>query len=195
MLHYKRPKEEAAIIHHLETFPWVDEVIIQDHINGPNNADWGKFEGAMKARNRIVYTNDDDMLIFNIGQILSTWDGIHCSIGMRQSHWGCYTNAPRGNHCAFESQIAWGSFWRPEWIDRMDPYFKLYPEKDRIFLNQSERVFTCMQLHEHRYTLLDYYEYPSATGEMAMYRQDDYNQQVEEIRRRIRETLRSIGKL
>ena len=69
LITYKRPKNLSKIVEHLLKYEFIDEIIIQDNDKRENLRCYGRYTSAIKAKNDIIYTQDDDCIVYNLEEI------------------------------------------------------------------------------------------------------------------------------
>lgn len=130
-----REKEfPADVLELIKKEPRITEILIETecpHI-------WRRFELAAKAKNDLIYTQDDDCYVENIDQLIKTFDGKQIVYNCQASHYSFYSQKC-GNKIAL---IGWGSIFKKEWLKAFDRYFEMYPKRDELFDLTADRVFT-----------------------------------------------------
>lgn len=126
------PKE---ILQKIQECPEIDEVLVMENSDSVYN----RFVLAQKAKNDLIYTQDDDCYVDNIPELIRTFNEDPTKIihNCQQHHYDFYKEKCQ-NKIAL---IGWGSIFKKEWIRVLDFYLWEYP-KDNLFLMTADRIFT-----------------------------------------------------
>ena len=176
LIKYQRLDELKKICDHLETFDFIDEILIHDNTED-NLKLYGRYVTALKARNDTIYVQDDDCIV-DVEKLFSHYDGTRLVNGMKAESINYY----RGR----DSLVGWGAFFDKAWIKVLDKYIDEYGEDD-IFIRECDRIFT--SLLPRRTVAVDVKDFPSATSEDALYKQKKHKVYLEEALKRVREIL------
>lgn len=168
LLRWKRHKELEKIEAHLRTFPFIDEIIIWDNSNGQNVINYGRYLGAIDAKNETIYTQDDDCIIENVEELYENYvahEGLRLINGMKKERIPFY----RGR----DSMMGWGAFFERSWISCLELYVNKYG-KDAVFYRETDRIFTSL-LRVPRVTMIaDVKDFPSAMAGHSLSLQRDH---------------------
>lgn len=150
LITWKRQYNLPEIIKSLVKWDFIDEILITDHSKSDNLMSYGRYELAKRARNEIVYFQDDDCLIENLDEIYNKFTSSPNSI----CHSGTknYENVINDNIYG-DSQMAlagWGSFCKKEWFTVLDKYIDKYG-KDYCFLRETDRIFSLLRKQKHSF--------------------------------------------
>ena len=166
LIDWKRHAEIKEIREYLLTVPFIDEILIHGNTPIKNSIDYGRFLAAARAKNDIIYVQDDDYLVQNLGELYATFDGKRMSNNVQQERMSEY--GPQ----ALSSVVGWGAFFKKEWLALFDRYLEVYG-KDYILRREAGRIFSV--LCEGRNTLpvgdTAITPFASAINEDALYRQ------------------------
>ncbi len=190
LLSYKRPQNMQRIVDSLHCFNFIDEILVWNNnpaeqlalkgskvqvINSPKNQlCYGRFECARRAKNEIIYVQDDDALVQNIPQLLAAFlqkeSGI--TYGLLPKH---YRDRKRYEH--FYGQVAllgWGAFFRKPDLAVLDSYLAHCPA-DFLFRREADQIFSIrlgVPHHPMRASvqLLDHH----STKGVALYREENH---------------------
>ncbi len=156
ILNWKRPWNLPEIIHSLQTYKFIKEIIVFDNsgklelegptLNAPiviqsqtNVCTYGRFLAAQQASHDVIYTQDDDVVVHNVKALYERF--------MR--HQKQITAGLSGGHYAIEAgkkpflQLGWGAFFLKEWINSLDKYIREYGE-DNVLHRKADRIFTAL---------------------------------------------------
>jgi hypothetical protein len=137
---------------------------------------YGRYELAARARNPIIYTQDDDCLT-DVAEVISAYEP------------GIIVNAMTSNHSKqYRSQVTllgFGSVFDQSLIKIMGAF-----KRDEVFLRECDRVFTA--LVPHKSVFPNVMILPHATAENRLYRQKEHEAMRREIGRRIDEYKRMM---
>lgn len=134
LLRWQRKNELNKIVSHLKKYPHlIDEIIIWDNRN-QNMCGYGRYLGAIEAKNDIIYTQDDDCLIYNIDELFSLFNNTCIVNNMKKNHLKIYKKL---NH----TLPGWGMIFNKNWIKCLNNYIRIYGIDD-IFLRDTGRLFT-----------------------------------------------------
>ena len=173
LIKYKRLDELKKICDHLETFDFIDEILIHD--NTENNLKlYGRYLTALKARNDTIYVQDDDCIV-DVEKLFRNYDGTRLVNGMKAESIKYYS----GIH----SLVGWGAFFDKAWIKVLDKYTDEYG-KDDIFLRECDRIFT--SLLTKKTVIIDIKDFPSANSDDALYKQANHKAYFKEALKRLR---------
>jgi hypothetical protein len=160
LLNYKRPYHLPAIVESLDSLPFVDELILWNNgregclidiipecraslmiVDSQENlCTLGRFKAAELARNSIVYTQDDDVLIRNVPRLLEKFLAHREKItaGLVDRHYRL-----EANQRPF-MQLGWGSFHLREWMtETLEPYISRFGE-DELLCRKADRIYTSL---------------------------------------------------
>jgi len=146
---WKRQYNIPKIVENLLKYPFISEIIIVDHSKCENlKAGYGRFTNSLRAKNDIIYTQDDDCIVHNIQGIYNKF--------MEDSSKLAYSGI-EGYEKKIETfgkqQLAllgWGSMFKKEWIGVLDKYIKVYG-KDECLLREADRIFTLLLGKHHNF--------------------------------------------
>jgi hypothetical protein len=183
LLSWKRPKELEEIIAHLKTVPQIDEILICRNTGEKNLRSYGRYVMAKKAKNKIIYFQDDDCIIKNIAEMLVAFDGSCLVHGLKSTFFARYASRKKG---PFITIVGWGAILSKDWINLTDNYLKEFP-KDDLFLEMADRVWSTFLPKRNLAIPIDLKEFPSASGPEAQWKHPDYASKVRKITLRLEE--------
>lgn len=144
LITWKRQENIPTIINNLLKHDFIDEIIIRDNSKSKNVICYGRYLSAKRAKNKIIYTQDDDCIVNNLEEIyerfISEPDTI-CHSGISD-----YQKVIPDNIYG-KAQMAmagWGYFFNKDWIPVLDKYIKKYG-KDYCFYRETDRIFSLLQ--------------------------------------------------
>ena len=74
LLNWKRSENIPIIISHLLRYKFIDEIIIADNSKGENLKVYARYLAAQRAKNELIYFQDDDCLI-DVEKVYNAYDG------------------------------------------------------------------------------------------------------------------------
>ena len=169
LLRWKRPKELEEIIEHLKGFPEIiDEIIVWDN-REQNLIGYGRILGMLEAKNDVIYTQDDDVLVHNIPELYNLYnlyEGRYIVNGMSKNHLKVYKSF-------VHSMLGWGSFINKSFISNLNRYIEVYGIDD-IILRDTSRIFTGLA-PGFKSIIADIIPFESASSkEVALYNQPEH---------------------
>lgn len=168
LLSWKRPKELRQIKEYLSKIDFIDEIIVWKNTPQDNKMSYGSYLGAKRAKNDIIYIQDDDCIVLNIREIYATFDGKHLSNAIMAHRMRVYGS--QKNSEPYSTMVGWGAFFKKEWIKVLDKYIERYGE-DELLYREAGRIFTMLLARKHNTIMARVKEFPSARGPMALYLQ------------------------
>lgn len=164
LLKWKRPKELDVIVKFLSTIPEIDEIIIQDN-NEHNFISYGRYIGASKAKNETIYVQDDDCIVKNIDDLIEAYNGTTVVNCLKPSHMDLYKGR--------DTMFGWGAIFDRVWANVLWKYRFIYGA-DNVLYREADRIFSYLTKVGHKTILGDIVDFPSASGENALYRQPEH---------------------
>jgi len=184
LLKWKRPKEIEKIVQYLSRFSFIDEIRIREHTENNNQMSYGRYIEALEAKNDLIYVQDDDCLCLNIEELLTTWDGEHLSNVMDE-------DSPDAATGFGSTMFGWGTFFRKNWIPILDKWIEKYGE-DHILHREADRIFSTVLNRRNNTIPGAISKFPSAWGEMALFRQPDHFKFKDSAISRAKEMLKDV---
>ena len=131
----KRTKELEQIISHLKGLGFEDLIIIHDDGNRLLNR---KF-GAYRAKYDWIYTQDDDVIVKNIPELIKEAEDNKIVANMQEKHIAFYEKEENGGGkiCL----IGWGGIFKRDLFFNCGEYTKKFPQDD-LYKREFDRVFT-----------------------------------------------------
>lgn len=163
LLKWARPKELKMVQAHLETIPYIDEIIVWDNTK-ENYINYGRYLGALEARNDIIYTQDDDCIVRNISDLFGQWDGERIVNLMKPSHMPLYTD---------HTMFGWGALFDRRWAECLKLYIDVHGE-DYVFKRETDRIFSILAPVPFKTFAGDIQDFPCAYDHNALYLQPDH---------------------
>lgn len=136
LITWKRQNNLAWIVPNLLAHPFIDEVIISDNSKGDNIINYARYTAALRAKNDLIYIQDDDAIISGIDKIYSAHKG-SLTYG-RQEH--MEREMFGGRHMAI---LGWGAIFNRKDIKILDKYTDVYG-KDYCFYRETDRIFSML---------------------------------------------------
>lgn len=173
LISWKRPENIPIIVKSLMGWDFIDEIIIRDNSKCKNIINYGRYTSGKKAKNELLYTQDDDCIIKNLGEVYemavkSPYHLVHSGIPD-------YEKVIPDNRFQNGCQMAmagWGSFFRKKWIPILDQYIEKYG-KDYCFYRETDRIFSILLKQYHIYVPGDI-EHMGRTDPVALSNQPDH---------------------
>lgn len=199
LVSWKRPDNLRAIVRHLRTFSFIDDIVIWNNnplvelsidddrtlvINSSVNlVTYGRYLASYHAKHDVIYTQDDDWIVRNI-------DGIHAAYradperivhGLHEVHYRINHGNTYGS--AQMSLVGWGAFFRRDWLNVFDAYIAEHGQDDVLF-READRLFSLLLDRRHTSLLAELEELPEANGDCALWRQKEHQTLATEAVRR-----------
>lgn len=153
----------------LDSLPKFDEVIIETEC--PNIL--RRYELATKARNDIIYVQDDDCIV-DVMVLYALYNG-QITNAMSSHHFNWYRDSG-------VTMVGWGAFF-PKKMINFDRYLDMYGVNP-LFLAQADRVFTYLN-QPFNSVVMDINHLPRATDGNRMYRNESHWEDLEKIKRQL----------
>lgn len=116
-------------------FDFIDEILIRDNSKCKNVKCYARYLLAKKAKNDLIYVQDDDCVNYDIGKLMGG-DGITC--GATPGYIDALNKPPYSNTSL--ALVGFGAIFNRKLIN-FDKYLSLYP-KDNLFYAEADRIFT-----------------------------------------------------
>lgn len=173
LISWKRPQNIHKIIDSLMQWSFINEIIVRDNSKSKNIINFGRYTSAKKAKNRIIFTQDDDCVVENLDEVYEKFISDPTCI----SHSGIqgYADVLKDNIYG-DAQMAmagWGSFFKKEWIPVLDKYVERYG-KDECFYRETDRIFSMLLNKHHNFTLGKITMLDGVTGPEALSSQGNH---------------------
>jgi glycosyltransferase involved in cell wall biosynthesis len=189
LVSWKRPQHLPRIVASIAAHPFITEVLVWNNnpavdldvhgdsvrvIDAPRNFGcYGRYLCAQQARNDLIYTQDDDVLVHNVPEIVDafTADPSRMAHALAPRHFEARHDLVFGD--AQLGWLGWGAIFDRSWLDQ---FRQLPPEVlgSRLFEREADVYFSIMFRHGHQ-TLrarIDHLPGHSRRGE-ALYRDPD----------------------
>lgn len=189
LLSYKRPWNLQPIVDSLHPYNFVDEILVWNNnpevkltLSGDkvrvlnsreNTICLGRFLCAKQARNRIIYVQDDDVIVKNVPQLYRSFlkDDSRITHALAPLHYARrerYVYA-EGHHAL----LGWGAFFRKEWLSILDDSLKTCD--DLVFRRAADKFFTLLLMRRHNTLPAEIQMLPYSTSPgIAMYRDPNH---------------------
>lgn len=181
LLNWKREKELEDIKRYLENFKDViDEIIVWDN-RKINLINYGRYLGALEAKNNTIYVQDDDCIVKNLRQLVESYDKTCIVSNMKEGHFTYYQKEK-------DTLVGWGALFEKQWIPILNKYIKEYGF-DYLFFREADRIFTGL-FGKFKNIVADVDDFPSARDpEIALFKQENHYTMGDEARKRVRGLL------
>lgn len=152
LLNWRRPYHLPRIVESLQAHAFIGEIVCFDNsgilddipgvtvIRSPLNVcTLGRFLAAGHAQHRIIYTQDDDVIVRNVPALYERFLTHRESItaGLDDSHY-----RHEANKTAF-IQMGWGSFFLRDWVSVLHLWRARHGE-DELLRRKADRIFTTL---------------------------------------------------
>jgi len=173
LITWKRQYNLPQIIENLLSYPFIDEIIIKDNSKYRNIINYGRYTSGRRAKNKIIYTQDDDCIVHNIAGIYSKF--MENPNKVVYSGVEGYEDKIKDN--IFDGQqmcmAGWGMMFNKEWIDKLDLYIKKFG-KDECFYRETDRIFSMLQMKPHTFVPGGVTDLKGKGDEFALCNQPDH---------------------
>lgn len=153
----ERQEELKQVIKNLEDFGFKDIIIATG-----NKLMMNRYEAALKAKNDIIYTQDDDCVILNIDDIVNAYNPDKIIANIKLAHINHYANYADGKIAL----VGWGAIFNKKLIN-FDKYLARFPE-DEFLYREADRVFTWLNDFDVIIADGSIKDFPSAVGGMSV---------------------------
>jgi len=137
LITWKRQHNIPFIVKALLDVPYIDEILIADN-SAENHYCYRRFELALKAKNDLIYVQDDDCINHDISTLYKEHEDLTC--GATQGYVDALSSPPYSNTNL--ALLGFGSFFWKDTID-FEKYLSRYP-KDELFMREADRIFTLL---------------------------------------------------
>jgi len=171
LITWKRQENIPIIVAQLLRYPFISEIIIVDHSKCENLKAYGRFTNSLRAKNNIIYTQDDDCLVHNIQGIYNKFLEDNTKIA-----YSGIEGYEKKIETYGEKQLAllgWGSMFSRDMIGVLDKYIKEYG-KDECLLREADRIFTLLQNKHHNFVPGGVTHLPGKDDDNALCQQSDH---------------------
>jgi len=202
LLNYARPYHIAPIVRSLDQHEFIDEILIWDnsddgldlasmsgtradllYFSGDENVGTlGRWYAASHARNETIYTQDDDVIVNQVPQLLERFEAHRAKIvaGLAPRHLDLEVHQKKAPWLA----IGWGSIHLKSWFDCIASWIELYGV-DELLKSKFDRIYTTI-FGEHDPILGDFERLRGPDGRdsdrdsSALWKQPDHYQKRNE---------------
>jgi len=161
----------------VDTLTHFDEVIVWDNSKACKDVKvYGRFVGAMMARNDIVYVQDDDCIVSPAaiaGQFL--FGDIVCNVPQERRPEYAGTGI---------TLIGWGCVFGKSKLASFRSYLEVYPQ-DELFERECDRIFTWLNRSSMRLVDTGLEHLPEAFNDNRMGREHRHRRDYDAIRARL----------
>ena len=145
---WKRQYNVPMIVEDLLKYSFISEIIIVDHSKCENLMAYGRFTNSLRAKNDIIYSQDDDCIVHNVQGIYDKFMEDQTKIAY--SGIEGYENKIETYGNKQLALLGWGSIFSKDMIGVLDKYIQIYG-KDECFIRESDRIFTLLQNKHHNF--------------------------------------------
>lgn len=145
---WKRQENIPQIVQNLLGYPFISEIIIRDNSKCKNIKCYARYTSAKRAKNNIIYSQDDDCIVHNIQGIYDKF--MEDSSKLAYSGIDGYENKIKTYGNKQLALMGWGSMFSKDWIEVLDRYIKIHG-KDECFYREADRIFTLLLNQHHNF--------------------------------------------
>lgn len=156
-LNTKESVYPQEILDHLNIIGF-DEIIITTGSDSPH----GKYTSFAKARNDLIYYQDDDA-ICPVTRLLETSIPEMINVIMKPGHYTQYSKT------RMTMGLGWGSIFHKKFLKSLKLYTDVYGE-DEVYKRETERILTYLNYPQNRIPA-EVHDLPSAMAEDRLWRQ------------------------
>lgn len=174
LISWKRPDNLGKIITSLHQWDFIDEILICVNKPEVNEMNYGRYLMADKAKNNLIYTQDDDHIIHNVDDIYRSFlkNPKQISNGGIEDYLKVVPDNIYGS-----SQMAmfgWGTIFNKDWYsERLQKYIDVWG-KDYCFYRETDRIFSMLLNKHHVMVPINAEVLPGARGEEALSSQEEH---------------------
>ena len=176
---------------HLATSGFFREVLVWTNTVGSNCMVYGRYLAAARASFDIVYTQDDDCMVENIGELLDLFDGERLICAMKPDSLERYSCKEYGGGRI--ALLGWGAVFRREWLAVLDRYVARFGQ-DALLRREADRIFTMLLDRPYRAIETRIRPFPCAAGPHALWRDPQHSAYLEEAVKRTLPLLQPGGR-
>ena len=205
LISWKRPEQLCQVVASLLKEPRIDDIVIWNNNpdisldfrdervrvvgNGQNMITYGRYLATQYAKHDIIYTQDDDCFVRNIGELIETFchDPSRMAHSLKLGH--LLRNPEHVRDGAQMGLVGWGAVYHRDQVNVLNQYKARHGE-DRFLVRDADRLFTVLQHQRHRTLLADVVDLDGADGPEAMSVQPDHVSITQEAIERAHQFLR-----
>ncbi len=174
LITWKRQQNIPRIIESLLQYPFIDEIIIHDNSKTDNLINYARYTSARRAQNGVIYVQDDDHIIKNVGDLYDQFLLHPDKIinGGIPEYLACTKDNTYG--ASQMAIVGWGTIFARHLFPQP---LKLYTDKfgeDYCFYRETDRIFTMLANQHHVMVPVDVEVLPGARDEQALSSQNDH---------------------
>ncbi len=191
------------IVDHLSSMPFIEEVLIWNNnqvpllVNGKkvriiqsesNIGGYGRYLCAQKAKNDVIFTQDDDYIALDIRKLYEKFcsDPDRITHGLIERHYREKEIFYRGS--AQVAYLGFGAFFKKEWVKLLDGYLKKFGEDD-LFYKHADWMFPLLRDQKHNSILVEAERLISKNGLEALWIGENFWEDAQEAERRVSKIL------
>lgn len=175
LITWKRQQNLPRIIESLTKWDFINEIIIQDNSKGENIINYGRYVSAGKAKNDLIYVQDDDYINHDIGKLYE-------SVSIKSTHNGFVHSGtadyerdiPNNIHGSKQmALVGWGAIFDKQYIRLLDKYIQIYG-KDYCFYRETDRILSILMGKHHLFVPCNIETLPGQNDEHSLHNKDDH---------------------
>lgn len=173
LITYKRHENLAKVVESLLRWPFIDEIIVRNHESGGNEYCWGRYLAAQQAKNKIIYTQDDDAIVDNVDEIYEKFlsDPTTVAHAGTEEYSQVIKDNIYGDHQM--AMFGWGAIFNREWTGVLEQYLERFGN-DYCFQRETDRIFTVLLRKHHNFVPGKITHLEGARGPEALSSKDDH---------------------
>lgn len=204
LVSWRRPENVRRIIERLRSEPLIDDIVVWN--NDPttkldiddenvtvvqsdgNMVTYGRYLCARHAKHDVIYTQDDDCLVHNMGELFETFELNPTCIAHNLKLGHLMRNMENIFDQAQVALVGWGAFFKREWCNVFENYVTSFGE-DELLHRKADRIFSLLLNRRHRSLPAAVEDLPGASGTESLSVKDDH---LELTRQAISRALRIL---
>lgn len=173
LITWKRQYNIPKIIESLLKWSFVGQICLLDNSRGKNYINYGRYLQAEKAEYDLIYTQDDDCIVQNLGDVYNKF--IENTEILTHSGIPDYErDIPNNIYGDRQMALAgWGMFFSRPMIQVLKRYTDKYGE-DYCFYRETDRIFSLLLKQHHNFVLGDVINLPGKDDRHALCQQPDH---------------------
>lgn len=174
LISWKRPHNLGKIVESLHQWDFIDEILIHVNKPGKNEINYGRYLMADKARNSLIYVQDDDVVVRNLDKLYEAFldQPLKIANGGTPEYIVQTENNRFGS--AQMALVGWGTLFRKDWYTKTILKYTNVHRKDYCFYRETDRIWTMLLNQHHNMVELDIEELEGSRGPEALSSQEEH---------------------
>ena len=194
LLSFRRPANLTRIVAQLDGLDFIDEILVWNNapqtplhlpsrkarvLTGSGNEGCkARFTCAAQARNPVVYTQDDDVLVHDIPRLYAEFCAHPDVITHALSAWHFPRRLDHVHPDGHVALLGWGSFFRTSWLAVLDD-LPVRVRDSALYAREADKYFTVLQHRQHNSVLGSLEQLPGHSDpKTALWLQPDHGEQA-----------------